>query len=170
MFVAIVPFEGQLSAQAASGPRLQVKKTAAVNPFQLDHVIRSFRAVAMDGTTFNTGSIKEKVVVLNFWFSRCAPCVKEMPVLNELVSRFERRSVGFYAFTTDKANEVNSFLQNREFRFTHIVDAKPLLDLLGVKAYPVTVILDQRGWIRYSQVNELPDVEELAKAIEAILG
>lgn len=168
-FLAIAPLAEGLSAQPATNPGVQVRRIESVNPFALDKPVKPIRAKTMDGGNFNTRSLKEKVVVLNFWFTGCAPCVKEMPLLNELVGRFAGKNVGFYAITHDSTEVVNAFLQKKEFRFRHIVNARPLMDQLGVKTFPVTVIMDQKGMVRYSQVHSLSDVDELTKLIEDIL-
>jgi cytochrome oxidase Cu insertion factor (SCO1/SenC/PrrC family) len=36
-----------------------------------------------DGLKFNLNNLKGKVIVLNFWFTQCKPCVAEFPELNK---------------------------------------------------------------------------------------
>ena len=170
IILAIGLFAGPLLAQSESESGVQVIRLQTVNPFVPDKAIKSFRAMTTGGVNFNTRSLKEQVTVLNFWFTGCGPCIKEMPMLNELIGRFEGKSVGFYAITPDKAEVVESFLLKKEFRFRHIVNASQLMEQLGVKSYPVTVVMDQKGMIRYSQAYSQPDINELTKLIEAILG
>ena len=42
------------------------------------------------GNTYTPEDIKGKVVVINFWFMSCAPCIEEMPELNKIVDVLEK--------------------------------------------------------------------------------
>jgi hypothetical protein len=50
-----------------------------------------FELTTIDGKTFNTDSLRGKVVVLNFWFIGCGPCRRELPELNRIAAAFASR-------------------------------------------------------------------------------
>jgi len=54
-----------------------------------------FSAVDMNGNSYSLGILKGKVVVINFWFVECKPCVIEMPELNEIVEKYKSEEVVF---------------------------------------------------------------------------
>src|SRR5688572_27232831 len=47
-----------------------------------------FSLTSIDGKQFQLSELKGKVIMLNFWFIACAPCVAEMPLLNQLVEEY----------------------------------------------------------------------------------
>lgn len=48
----------------------------------------NFKGTTHIGKPMSRASLKGKVVVMNFWFIGCKPCVAEMPALNRLVERY----------------------------------------------------------------------------------
>src|SRR5438128_2603986 len=40
------------------------------------------------GNVFNTASLKGKTVYVDFWFTACPPCIKEIPYSKELQNHF----------------------------------------------------------------------------------
>ena len=54
------------------------------------------------------------------WFTSCALCIEEMPVLNELKSKYGEK-FNFLSITFDSESKVKKFLEKHKFEFTHIV-------------------------------------------------
>src|SRR5258706_16453591 len=52
----------------------------------LDKKLPSFKLVTLHGDTINSKQTEGKVVVLNFWFIDCHPCIAEVPGLNKLAA------------------------------------------------------------------------------------
>src|ERR687893_223477 len=67
----------------------------------------AFSLTSMDGKKFELASLRGKVVVINFWFTGCPPCIEEMPKLNELVEKFKDKDVVFIAPTWDNEATLN---------------------------------------------------------------
>ncbi|WP_179315187.1 TlpA family protein disulfide reductase [Winogradskyella undariae] len=101
-----------------------------------------FELPLLSGKKINSESLKGKPTIINFWFSNCAPCIEEMPLLNEIKSEFGNE-VNFISMTFQNQNEVNEFLRTHDFDFTHIVDSKDYIRTFGTFGYPKTLILDK---------------------------
>jgi thiol-disulfide isomerase/thioredoxin len=140
-----------------------------VNPFKTGKLIGSFAIESMDGTLINTKALVNRVTVLNFWFTTCGPCIVEMPMLNELVTDNKTKDVGFFGITYEKKKDVQLFLEKRSFLYKQVSDQEKLITQLGVRSYPVTVILDKKGIIRYSSAYRLPVKEQLQQLIDQLL-
>ena len=76
----------------------------------------------LEGQSFASKDLKGKVVVLNFWFVGCAPCIVEIPGLNRLVKELEGRDIVFLALALDGPKTLRSFLREKAFDY-HIVPA-----------------------------------------------
>ena len=50
-----------------------------------------FKLYALDGTTSNLETYKDKVVVIKMWFKQCTPCLQEIPTVNKLVEKYKNR-------------------------------------------------------------------------------
>ncbi|WP_282016095.1 TlpA family protein disulfide reductase [Marinifilum flexuosum] len=98
--------------------------------------------------SFNSEQLKGKPTIINFWFTGCAPCVDEMPVLNKIKEKY-KDDFNFVAITYEKKEDVTSFLEKHPFEFQHLVDAKDFIDQLGIKTYPMNLFLDKNGVVRY---------------------
>ncbi|MFD1905551.1 redoxin domain-containing protein [Paenibacillus rhizoplanae] len=54
---------------------------------------RIFELLGLDGATHTLEEFRGKSVVLNFWGSWCAPCVKEMPALQAQWEKWKDQGV-----------------------------------------------------------------------------
>jgi peroxiredoxin len=100
----------------------------------------------INGKSYNEEFFKGKVVVINFWFIACKPCVMEMPELNKVVEKFKKREdVVFIAPTFDPKEKVVKFLGSHEFKYNIVTDSKELVGRFGAFAFPTHVIIDKEG-------------------------
>ncbi len=139
------------------------------NPFSIGKKLPEFKGRMLDGSKVNLSNFKGKALVLNFWFIGCAPCVKEMPILNQVSESYHNRDVAFVSLTSDKAEEVTRFLQKHPFKFQQVTDAREAINKYGVNSYPLTVITDRDGIVRFVKAEEFKDAEELKNQIELVL-
>lgn len=91
------------------------------------------------------------VVLLNFWASWCAPCRKEMPLLNELHNKY--KALGFSVIGVNVEQETNlakSFISSSPVDFPILLDdSNKASKLYDVNAMPTTVIIDRNGVVRH---------------------
>jgi len=91
--------------------------------------------------------------VLNFWFKECSPCIAELPELNRLRQTYNETDVVFLAPTFNTAEEVDSFLDNREFLYNIFSDATPLIKEFRVTSFPTHILIDRNGIIKFYQIG-----------------
>lgn len=97
----------------------------------------------IDGQTFQTKSLMGKNTLINFWFTNCQPCLDEIPILNEISDELDSEDINFVAITFQDKEEINKFLKSNKFNFTQIINSRDIIETLGIKFYPKTIILDQ---------------------------
>jgi len=97
---------------------------------------------------FNSEQLKGKPTMINFWFTRCAPCIDEMPILNKIKKKY-KDDFNFIAITYEQEEDVKNFLKKHPFDFEHLINAENLTDQLKIKAYPMNLFLDKNGVLKY---------------------
>jgi peroxiredoxin len=106
----------------------------------------SFQTIS--GNKVETKSLRGKVVVLNFWYMTCAPCISELQALNKLVREYKNKDVMFFGITYETVKTLKSeFFSNYKFDFTIVPDAKTITEMFAA-GYPTTYIIDKNGIIK----------------------
>lgn len=135
---------------------MRLKKGAAET--ELGAAAPDFSSVFLDNSPVQLSQLKGKVVVLNFWFSGCAPCIKEIPELNELVKKYEGQDVEFISITYDPKDVAAEFIKKHNFKYKHIVDAQNIVDSYKVTAYPTHIVLDRDGKVKMTQFGYITGI------------
>ena len=124
----------------------------------------------LDGTALTSESLRGKPVVVNFWFTSCGPCIREIPELNDLADEFAGKA-RFLAFATDDAEPIRHFLKGREFRYEIIPSSSRLARAFGVEAYPSHYIIDGNGNVVWRALGAGPKtVEILGDILQRLLN
>jgi peroxiredoxin len=94
---------------------------------------------------------KGQVVLINFWASWCGPCREEMPLLDELSTRYAPLGFTMLGVNVEEdSTAANGFLAGTPVNFHILYDRENKVSkLYDVIAMPSTVIVDRAGQIRY---------------------
>jgi peroxiredoxin len=108
-----------------------------------------------DGTnTIHLADYRGKVVLLNFWATWCAPCIQEMPGLQQLHA--DRPDLAIVAVSIDEdADEYKRFLSERHVDLITVRDpTESAAKLYHTEGWPETYIIDRKGVIRRKIVGD----------------
>lgn len=129
-----------------------------------------FIVTDLNGKSIKLSELKGKVVVLNFWFTKCGPCVVEMPKLNALVKEYKNKEVVFLAITFNKKGVVENFLDETEFNYTIAANANDVITMYGVQSYPTSIVINKKREIVLKEIGYRTNIKKvLSKAIKAQL-
>jgi peroxiredoxin len=121
-----------------------------------------FALKSNSGDNVRLSEYRGDVVMVNFWATWCGPCRQEMPLLDELYSRYER--VGFSLLGVnidDDSRKAMNMVSELGVSFPVLFDArKEVSRLYKVEAMPVTVLIDREGTIRYVHHGYKPGYED----------
>lgn len=112
--------------------------------------IFEYDKISYTGKKISSDDLKGKIIVINFWFMSCPPCIAELGGLNEIVDKYQDKNVAFISFTFDsKMDLAKDFFPNHEFKFEVIADQETFLieELAHGWGFPTTFIVDQEGYI-----------------------
>ena len=101
------------------------------------------------GQRVSLAQFKGKVVFLNFWTTWCSECRREMPAMERLHRRLQKRDFAMVAISLrESAETVNRFMDQNRLTFTALLDENgDIGTTYAVRAIPTTFILDRRGHI-----------------------
>jgi thiol-disulfide isomerase/thioredoxin len=129
-----------------------------------------FSVTDISGKQFTLEKLKGKVLVINFWFVECKPCVMEMPELNYLVDKYKGKEVVFLGFATNNKSKIESFLKTNAYKYNVIANSKEVAALYKVNYYPTHLIIDENSIISYYTSGLGPTtMKDLDKQIEMLL-
>ncbi|WP_294121193.1 TlpA disulfide reductase family protein [Sphingomonas sp.] len=123
-----------------------------------------------DGGDFDLAKFKGSPVLVNLWASWCAPCIKELPTLQQLEqAQADEGKLGVIAVSQDMAPQgsVEAFLGERDigrFAAYHDADMK-LSSALGIQIMPTTILYDAEGKEVWRYVGDLDWTGEEAKKL-----
>lgn len=127
----------------------------------------AFNLKTLSKKRINATKLQGKITVVNFWFTACAPCVKEIPELNKLIAKYD--VVNFIAITHNNNAELKKFLKLQPFKFTHIPNAKDYITQTGVSSFPTTMIIDENGIIKSIVTGGRADIfDVISKEIDKL--
>jgi peroxiredoxin len=125
--------------------------------------------ISLKGEKITSSSLRGKVVMVNFWATDCATCIKEMPQMIETYKKFNGQGLEFVAVAMkyDPPNYVINFTETRQLPFKVALDSNgELAKAFGnVALTPTTFVIDKQGNIikRYVGEPEFGALHELLK-------
>ena len=129
--------------------------------------------VLLDGSKASSQQWAGKVMLVNFWATSCATCVKEMPQIVATHDKFKARGLDTLAvaMSYDPPAFVAKFAETRKLPFGVAIDnTGSVANAFGpVQMTPTTFLINKRGEIVKRYVGE-PDFAALHGLIEKLLA
>ncbi len=108
----------------------------------------NFKLKNIDGSTISFNELKGKVVFMNIWATWCAPCIAEMPNIQNLYEKMDSSKVAFVMLSTDQSEEkVNNFIDRKGFTFPVYLAASNVPSEFRVPSIPTTFVFSKEGKI-----------------------
>jgi thiol-disulfide isomerase/thioredoxin len=123
----------------------------------------------LHGRPHRAADYRGRVVVLDFWFARCGPCLRTIPTLQRLRKAFPETEVVLLGCNVDEdVTEARDIVAKVGEHYPTLL-ARELDALYGVTAYPTFVILAPDGRVYDSFISEgRPLYEKLASTIRLL--
>lgn len=137
---------------------------------------------ASDKTQFSTYT-HDKITVINFWYTTCDPCKEELPYFESVYEEMkdEMDMYAVHSWSAVPPEGVQTFLDTQsdhngrawntyELTFAQDEEGQKIYEQLGGKyAYPMTVVLDSKGYIVFRKDGTCLE-QELRNAIALAKG
>ena len=127
----------------------------------------------LSGDQFRLDSLRGSVVLVNFWATTCAVCIREMPKIVGLHEQYRSRGYKTIAVAMpyDPPNRVIDYAARESLPFDVVldVDGSVLRAFGDVPGTPTSFLIDKRGHVVRKYLGE-PDFAELEERIEKALS
>jgi peroxiredoxin len=127
----------------------------------------------LNGTQKTSEQLRGKVVLVNFWATDCATCVKEMPNIVATHEKYQPRGYETLAvaMSYNPPAYVVNFAETRKLPFGVVIDnTGEIAKRFGqVQLTPTSVLINKRGEIVKRYVGE-PDFVALHQLVEKLLA
>ncbi|MDP8984801.1 MAG: TlpA family protein disulfide reductase [Pseudomonadota bacterium] len=102
----------------------------------------------------------DKSLILNFWATWCAPCRREIPLLQSLLREWGARDVEVVGVAVDHRDQVLAYADEFKVTYPLLVGEQDALDVaaaFGMESpvFPFTVFTDRRGDVVTLYIGEL---------------
>lgn len=128
-----------------------------------------FRHGSLDGQWVSADDFDGQLMLVNFWATWCAPCRREMPLLQE-ASQAHADQLAVIGIAIDDPGPVRDFVNELGISYPILVGAGDVMSTQrawgnSAGALPYTVLVDRDGIIRWQHLGEVT-----AEELDAVLN
>lgn len=127
------------------------------------------------GKTFRISDYKGKVLVLDFWYVWCKPCIAKFPAIKKMIDGYSDKPLATVGVNIDKPERVEQAMKviaDNGLTWRQVVEGKaeflPVYQVYGrlpehPMSFPIYVAIDEEGIARYAT----NDFEKMGRYLEA---
>jgi thiol-disulfide isomerase/thioredoxin len=145
--------------------KLKIVRISSINGYLPNATLLEYNGIdyKLDFNGFET-----KYLLVDFWASYCAPCIKQFPYLLELYNVTSRDYFDIIAISIDENKTIknwNSLLEKQNLPWKQYLDEKGFAKQLFINSVPANFLLNKKGQIilRDFTVDELKEFLEFEK-------
>jgi thiol-disulfide isomerase/thioredoxin len=110
----------------------------------------SFKAI--DGRDVNLADLKGKVVLVDFWATWCVPCLRSLPKIQALYSKYHDKGFEIIGISLDEdRDKLEKFVATENIPWPQYFDGKgwenELANEYGIESIPATFLIGPDGLI-----------------------
>ncbi len=111
----------------------------------------NFTLKSRSGKNVKLSELRGQVVMINFWASWCAPCRKEMPLLQKIYKKYKKLGFTLLGVNVEQNSAAaKNYLKDVKVSFPILFDTtNKTSKLYNVSAMPTTIIIDRSGNMRF---------------------
>jgi len=132
-----------------------------------DSIAPSFNLLTTSGDSIHLSDYKGKVVILDFWYVGCNPCVKaykDIKTLEEKLGKDKFVVIGMNPITRRK--KIVRYIKKGKYNDLVAVCSKTIKEQYKVKAYPTIYVINKQGKIALATAGYYSELKiKIEKAV-----
>lgn len=163
-----------LDADEFDADKTTYKKGSVMCDFSTEYIYTENETVKTETFTLSESLKTHKAVIINVWATWCSPCKSEMPHFETLMKDYGDK-VDLIAIDCDSdetQQDVLDFKDENKYTFKMSVDNKEITNAILANSggsIPVTVIVDQEGFIATYQIGAVTSYSSWKKLISTYI-
>jgi thiol-disulfide isomerase/thioredoxin len=153
-------FYSQRGAPAANAPTVPAPTPASAPALTLASTVPDFQLLDREGQPRSLKDWQGKSLIVNFWATWCAPCRREIPLLQTIAR--ERAADGFQVvgIAVDFRDKVLEYADQMKIEYPLLIGEQDAMDAatafgVEVVGFPFTIFTDARGRVILLHMGEL---------------
>ena len=136
-----------------------------------------FEGVTETGEAVSSDDYRDGVLVVNFWYAACGPCIVEAPLLEQVWQDYQDQDVAFLGVNTyDQPATALSFARDNNVTYPSVIDVNDgkvklaFAQVTPIQATPTTLVLDRNGRVAARVIGQLASASILSTLVADTLA
>jgi thiol-disulfide isomerase/thioredoxin len=146
-----------------ASPAAVVADPGAPKPKKVPDVLPEIMLADRDGKATKLSSFGGRPLMVNFWATWCAPCRREIPLLNKIREQRKSQNAEIVGVAVDFKEDVLKFVQKTPLSYPLLIgeeDGLAAAEAFGMgMAFPFSVFVDSQNRILTIKIGELHEDE-----------
>lgn len=129
----------------------------------------NFPFVDHKGDTVYIRNLKEKYILIDFWYASCFPCLKSMPKVNALAEKYAHTNlkvIGINCIDGGNFDFLSSKLRDKGIDFPLYYGSRAITESLIINAFPTYLLISPDGNVKHSEGN----ISKIEKELRRVFG
>ena len=112
--------------------------------------------LSLNNETISLSALKGNLVLLDFFYKSCHPCMLALPTLQRLHEKYENKGlqiIGIDPYDTKEKDDIDNFLSSRGVTYKILLGGKDIAKAYYVSGYPTIYLIDKEGKILSAHVG-----------------
>jgi len=149
--------------EAAAKPEPAAAPAAETPPKKVPHTLPDVTLANLEGVPTRLASFAGRPLMVNFWATWCAPCRREIPLLNKIRAERKAQNAEIVGIAVDFKEDVLKFVQKVPLNYPLLIGEEDGLEAANAfgmgMAFPFSVFVDSQNRILTIKVGELHEDE-----------
>ena len=144
----------------------------SISAGEIGSLLPTFTTMDLHGRKISSEDLKNKVVLVDFWATWCAPCRKEMPGYQKLLNRYASKGFVVIGFKVDFMEDMEDplrFIKELGIQYPIATGSEAIRNQFGgIQGLPTTFVYDRKGILRWKTIG-FEYTETIEKIIQPLL-
>ena len=127
----------------------------------------AWKLTSMDDKSYELKDFKGKLVMIDFFYKGCGPCMQALPSLEKLYEKYKDKGFAMIGIDTydTKESGIEEFLKKRGVTYPVMLGGNDVAKIYNVYAAPTMYFIDKDGKIISTQVGYGEKVDDIIEKV-----